>query len=352
MTPVIFNMVLSIILMAFQPSNSGLIFSHASHYGDRDIECATCHNVTESVSATDKNIPGHDECSSCHSVSNSPDDCKLCHSNAENPEGISIADREVIFSHKRHLDADPTSQECLVCHTGVDLLQGRAITDGYPSMEQCFECHDGISAAADCEDCHSQPAMMTELVHPPDWDHAHKFAAANQKSETCMPCHHTETFCSDCHAGDNLVESVHDLNFRFNHGLEVKGKEFECQACHDFETFCVQCHGQNDAIPYNHFYSQWSPRINPQTHADAARQDIESCASCHAEERSTCSQPGCHSDNDGIRGTDANIHASNIDDLGKGPWHDDPSFECFQCHSNTERAGIGFCGYCHGEEGD
>jgi hypothetical protein len=31
-----------------------------------------------------------------------------------------------------------------------------------------------------------------------------------------------------------------------------------------------------------------------------------------------------------------------------GPWHSDPGYFCFQCHTNTSRSGQGFCGYCHG----
>ena len=156
--------------------------------------------------------------------------------------------------------------------------------------------------------------------------------------------------CSDCHADDNLTGFTHDLNYRFNHALDAKGKEFQCQSCHDNESFCVPCHTQEDIFPTDHSSRQWSPRANPSTHADAARRDIERCAACHDEPQAVCGQPGCHRDGDGIPGTDPTIHASSITDLGHGPWHDDPGYQCFQCHISTNQAGRGFCGYCHGEQ--
>jgi hypothetical protein len=352
MIPITLNIILALAFAAYEKPQSDIIFSHQTHFVERDIECSACHKTEQSMSAQDENIPGHDECSACHSVSNAPDDCRLCHGDPDSPMGIVMPKRELIFPHATHLGENASSQECLTCHKGDEAMESRVIGAAYPSMEQCFQCHDGLGASAECTLCHSRPAEMSLLVHPPDWEHAHRFASNDGGGQNCMPCHHTESFCSDCHAGDNLVETVHDLNYRFNHGLDAKGKEFECQTCHDFDTFCIDCHSQEDAIPFNHFYSEWSPRRNSRTHADAARQDMESCASCHAEERSTCSQPGCHSDMDGVRGTDPSIHPSNFTDLEKGPWHDDPSFECFQCHPNPGLAGRAFCGYCHGEIGD
>jgi len=38
------------------------------------------------------------------------------------------------------------------------------------------------------------------------------------------------------------LTKVHDLNFRFTHGIAAKGKLLECQTCHDAEKFCTTCH--------------------------------------------------------------------------------------------------------------
>ncbi len=56
----------------------------------------------------------------------------------------------------------------------------------------------------------------------------------------------------------------------------------------------------------------------------------------------------CHSDPDGIKGNDPRTHASGFLNDSNGDWHTDGASVCYDCHSNTNTAGIGFCGYCHG----
>jgi hypothetical protein len=35
---------------------------------------------------------------------------------------------------------------------------------------------------------------------------------------------------------------------------------------------------------------------------------------------------------------------------GRGGWHSDLGYYCYQCHTNSNQAGSGFCGYCHGTD--
>jgi hypothetical protein len=348
---VIFSMLTA---TAHQLPESGVMFSHQAHFSQRSIECTQCHSsIAQSVTSQDKNIPGHDVCSDCHSLEKTPDDCKLCHKNPGEPTGVRLPPQELIFSHKDHLSKmEATSKVCLSCHDGVDNAKKQLTADNYPAMSRCFECHDGVKAPAECKTCHTNSTEMMALIHPPDYEHSHRFDA-DAKQGNCQPCHQRETFCSDCHAGNNQVKRVHDLNYKYNHGLDVKGKEFECQNCHDIQTFCNDCHNQEGDMPLTHLYLDWNPRRNPSVHADAAKKDIESCAACHQDNQLTCAQPGsCHYDGDGIRGTNPTIHAPSITNLEHGPWHDDRSFECYQCHVYTGRSGFGFCGYCHGEKGN
>jgi len=350
MTPLFINVIIAAAIAAYAPVQSGVMFNHAAHIGDRGVECQTCHNVAQSTSAQDHNIPGHDVCSQCHSVENAPQDCRLFHKNPENPTGVALPHQELIFSHKGHLGSDLSNEVCLGCHHKVNKTRGPLKSDNFPAMQTCFKCHDDAKAPATCEICHTKPAEVRKLMHPTDYKHSHKFDANANDRKKCQPCHQAETFCSDCHAGDNLTGSVHDLNYRFNHSLDAKGKEVQCQSCHDKEAFCVPCHQQEGNIPQSHQTANWNPRTNPSTHAQEAQRDMESCAACHDEPASTCAQPGCHWDGDGIRGNNPTIHASSITDLGHGPWHNDPGFQCFQCHISTNEPGRGFCGYCHGEQ--
>ena len=340
MIPIIVSFVGVFAIMAYQPLTSGVIFNHQAHFSDRSIECADCHDVATSISSQDKNIPGHDVCSKCHSVSNAPEDCKLCHINPEEPSGVKLPPQELIFAHKSHLKQGFTSKDCLACHKDVNKASTPLTSANFPAMQNCFRCHDGYDQSANCNVCHSQPKEMKQLVHPPEWTHQHKFDA-NAKAKNCKPCHLAENFCSDCHADDNLTGFVHELNYRWNHGQDAKGKEFQCQSCHDQESFCNPCHIQENAMPLDHIQPGWTQP--PFKHADAARRDIEFCASCHTEQPSICASGGCHHE-----GTHRSIHDASIKDLGHGPWHEDDSFQCFQCHIDTHQPGVGFCGNCHG----
>jgi hypothetical protein len=350
MMPIILNVFCALVVTAYVPVKSGVMFTHSSHISERDIECKTCHDMAQSVSLSEKNIPGHDICSQCHSVDKA-DDCRLCHKNPGDPSGVTWPAQELKFSHKAHLGGDLSNGVCLSCHHKVDKTKGDLTEVNFPAMQQCFRCHDDAKASSDCKTCHSKPAEMKKLMHAPDYRHSHKFDANAKDRKNCRPCHQAETFCSDCHAGDNLTGFVHDLNYRFNHALDAKGKENQCESCHDMQTFCEPCHQQEGNIPLSHLAANWSPRTNPAAHATEAQKDIEACAACHDEPDGTCSQPGCHYDGDGIRGNNPTIHASTITDIGHGPWHDDPGFQCFRCHISTHQPGRGFCGYCHGAKG-
>ncbi len=99
-------------------------------------------------------------------------------------------------------------------------------------------------------------------------------------------------------------------------------------------------------MPLNHSSASWLI-----DHGGAARSNIEDCASCHDNSDPTCARGGCHSDADGIKGTDARLHIIGGPVASHGPWHSDEGFYCYQCHVNTHQAGQGFCGYCHGNFG-
>lgn len=339
------NMIVFLVLGAYPPVESGLKFNHTKHFVENSINCADCHSVATSESSADKNITGHDYCGDCHPVEKAPDDCALCHLDPDNPVGVTMPGQEIIFSHKAHIKSQPGSEICLSCHPGVDKSVSRLTNENFPAMENCFRCHDGLGASAECSSCHSKSQEMTALIHDPGWKHEHRYAT-DLGGAKCAPCHQTETFCSKCHLGDNLVETVHELNYRYSHSIDAKGNEFQCQSCHDPQTFCSDCHTREGAKPLDHTTAAWA--LPPYTHADAAEQDIETCAACHSTDSPVCSR--CHFDTDGVIGTNPPIHQASLDDLGQGPWHDDPGFQCFRCHVDTRTAGIGFCGYCHGAQ--
>jgi hypothetical protein len=176
------------------------------------------------------------------------------------------------------------------------------------TREACGTCH----TQDDCTSCHIQPvpavvqslqerpqvrapgAGLTRqqpLSHAPEsFQHDHA-ALASADPQQCQACH-TQRFCEDCHDAP-ATPSFHPRNFTAQHASAAFGRRLECSTCHETRTFCRSCHiqqgmgaqgrldpGFHDAQPL------WLLR-----HAQAARQGLESCTSCHTQR--DCMQ--CHS---------------------------------------------------------
>jgi hypothetical protein len=88
--------------------------------------------------------------------------------------------------------------------------------------------------------------------------------------------------------------AYHPADFALRHSSMAYGRRMECSNCHEPRAFCADCHRQlgmqatgrlgpgfHDAEPL------WLLR-----HGQAARQGLESCASCHRQ--NDCRQ--CHSE--------------------------------------------------------
>jgi len=86
-------------------------------------------------------------------------------------------------------------------------------------------------------------------------------------------------------AGGAARSGFHPDNYAVQHAADAWGRTLECANCHSTEVFCRTCHvqmgvgstgqagpGYHDAVPF------WLFR-----HGTAARQGLESCASCHTE---------------------------------------------------------------------
>ncbi len=317
--------------------NSDLKFSHALHVARNGIDCLACHpGVDSSRTSVDKNLPTMDLCSACHDVSDDKN-CGQCHRNPDDPQALPNPVRPTLFSHQRHLHRKAA---CTLCHGDVG-LRDSLTEDNMPKMALCFSCHDGTQAPNDCALCHGRQLRLAD-IHPADWRHQHAEKASTDRA-WCAQCHRTNAFCLDCHRGDNLSGNIHDLNFVYTHGLDATSKEADCTRCHDRKEFCNACHDGRSRMPLGHSALAWVTG-----HGEAARRDVESCASCHDAGDPTCGRAGCHSDFDGIRGTDPAVHVRGGPQLdSEGPWHHDDGYFCYQCHRSTHSRGSGFCGYCH-----
>ncbi|NWF89241.1 MAG: cytochrome C [Ignavibacteriaceae bacterium] len=390
---------IAIILMfaAFTSSNSSeqtllneevIKFSHKVHAELTD--CKTCHaSVLSSTSMSDRLFPNHDNCKDCHDVEDDTQ-CSTCHFDGKF-EPLNQSKSSLIFNHKYHLAEK--ALECQTCHKGFETITySSELSNPNPIMEDCYTCHNNKSTASNsCESCHISTVNLIPQNHrSAGFISNHKFAAKNFDAN-CMMCHDlNENSCQDCHvattaltetnlenefyqpyspsryidgAKNQQIVRVHELNYRFIHGMDAKGQTSECQSCHQIESFCGTCHQSKEEdfalggiLPTSHLKSGFSTigvGSGGGEHAALARRDIENCISCHDVQGADPTCITCHLDSDGIKGTNPKTHPSGFMKSENGDWHEDQGSVCYNCHTSASPQslpGVGFCSYCHGSK--
>jgi hypothetical protein len=256
-----------------------------------------------------------DRCSVCHAK----ESCSRCHVNADRlpsvrdlPSDDRVAGLVAGTPGVWPTPADHESVEWLDTHGG------RASE----SIQSCASCHVQES----CATCHGEEAERlaaglssqrpggpqgagTVAVRPPG--HTPGFVtehgtAASVGLPECSSCH-AESFCADCHDGPaaprfNVESAVgfHPANFVTRHGAEAFASQTECSSCHSTEVFCRDCHlqvgvGQAGTTTGGAFHNAQPGWLL--SHGQAARQGLETCTSCHAQQ--SCLK--CHSAKSGWR---------------------------------------------------
>ena len=208
------------------------------------------------------------------------------------PGDHDIAD--FLLKHGQRANADVTL--CAVCH----------------AREYCSSCHvnafdvPAIQALPSDERVAEYAATLKReppASHTPFWQENHKATAASATA-MCATCHVVEQKCQVCHLGSKTIEPskkdvalYHPMNFMQQHSAAAWNRETECATCHNTVAYCQDCHvqlgygtptgtlGRTDTGYHN------SDPGFLYGHGQAARQGLESCASCHYQQ--DCLQ--CHS---------------------------------------------------------
>jgi len=317
-------------------------FSHKFHMTEAGVtDCAVCHAAaTTSKLATDNLAATHDACVTCHEeqVNDAAQtQCGYCHLNPSNIKAKTPVKREIIFSHQAHVTMEGV--QCQTCHVGVDQVEYVSEAN-FPSMTTCNTCHNDRKATNTCEACHTNFATLIPADHErSDFIRSHRdVTRLGALSTDCQTCH-AETFCQQCHLNpelksysygrrrdlttepshktstkdspkQTLLQNVHELNYRFTHSIDAKGRESECQTCHSVQTFCVECHSAGGNVtqlkfkPASHSipgFTTLGRGSGGGLHAEEARRDMESCISCHDVEGKDPTCLTCHWDNGKVR---------------------------------------------------
>jgi len=321
-----------------------------------DVECRTCH--VPLVDAADLSVsqvadfprpPSHESesfvlehgdaataesatCAVCHAR----ESCTRCHLNADRigeiqdlPSDTRIA--QLVAGQPGQWPEPPTHET-----QSWDFEHGKSIGAGSLS---CASCH----AEPSCRTCHGEanvseiavlpnppatgPAGVTVTAtrapgHTPDFASEHATAAA-ANLPNCSSCH-VESQCLACHerpantaqagrrlpVGPPASSGYHPPNFLMRHGAEAFAVQAVCSDCHSTEVFCRDCHqsmgmavGVADGAggAFHDAQPDWLFE-----HGRAARQGMETCASCH--QQTSCLR--CHSAKSGLR---VNPHGKDFD---------------------------------------
>lgn len=290
---------------------------HADEARADPARCATCHV--------------RDRCASCHvdaglqpieSVAPAPAGMELPAFEARYPTPEDHLDPAWLREH----DVRARRESCGTCHTRNDCASchREPLPDAAASLPARGDVRaPGAALVRTPPESHRAPAFVESHATP---------AAAS--SDACATCH-TESFCTTCHAGSvdgeadargpdggtsrsrtparpsddhprvppgavsgPIPEPVgesgfHPPNYSIRHAADAWGRTQECASCHSTEVFCRNCHMESGVASqgrpgpgYHNAVPLWLFR-----HGQAARQGLESCASCHSE--SQCLR--CHS---------------------------------------------------------
>jgi hypothetical protein len=286
---------------------------HGVAVGAEPGRCATCHV--------------QDRCVSCHvspaldeiaAVPAAPPEMDLPEWDSEYPVPETHAEDGF---RAAHAPDDGDTATCAICHT----------------RDSCFSCHlqpapepiatlpSGAEAAA--------PGVTLEVHAPathesPFFFSGHSALAAADPG-SCATCH-TETYCVACHDGPS-DGGYHPPSFVARHPAVAWGRDQECATCHDTAVFCRECHEQSGfgsvgrlGAGYHDAEPLWLIR-----HGGAARQTLETCASCHQQR--DCVQ--CHGTLGAFR---VSPHTSDFD--ARAAWARSPR-TCIACHTSNPLGG-------------
>lgn len=270
------------------------------------LTCASCHGSPKD-SGELKPVSVQD-CNSCHRA----DGSELLAQALSSASAVREPQREILFSHDRHLELPQIRGQCVGCHAGV--IEASSSGPRLPPMDTCLECHQSMFEQADCTPCHSAENLRslrpeTFMRHDVGWLRQHGMTAARQQA-ICTECH-AETWCADCHSTrrglpierrqpERLERAlVHRGDFVTRHPIEARSDPARCTSCHAPQS-CDSCHLQNGISAarigaVNPHPIGWMGRDTSSRdfHGRQARQDILSCMACHDHGPAThCIQ--CH----------------------------------------------------------
>jgi hypothetical protein len=248
------------------------------------------HGSTPAISAS---------CATCHSRAL----CITCHVNApESPviQALAVDQRSPRYHGTLPTPSSHTAPAFLTAHGKAAQRDGATCATCH-TRESCATCHTGslprsvaaLPAGGPGRAAGAQPNRKPPASHTWEFRDRHG-PEANARQSSCEGCH-TRSSCLECHRPDpSHAKAFHPAAFLTRHPSAAYTREANCSDCHNPAQFCQSCHQKSGLVAtrkigragYHDAFRGFSLG-----HGQAARQSLESCASCHAERDCTA----CHS---------------------------------------------------------
>jgi hypothetical protein len=238
-------------------------------------------------------------CATCHARNL----CITCHVNAPDLapiKALAFDSRVREYKTTQPTPASHTTDTWIRVHSESATKKGATCAVCH-ARSSCLTCHVGNPPMA----VRAMPAggegraPGAQLTRKPPATHTGQFRdnhgrQANSRPNTCETCHQRSS-CLQCHRPDGTRQAgYHPVNFISKHPTAAYTRSANCSDCHNPSQFCQTCHQQAGLVSaarigrvgYHDAFRGFSLG-----HGQAARQSLESCASCHAERDCTA----CHS---------------------------------------------------------
>src|SRR5690606_18120804 len=221
--------------------------------------------------------------------------CITCHVDAaESPVilALELDDRTPAYTASMPVPPSHLAPDFLRTH-GRQAERGGASCATCHTRQSCETCHTGAAPriVAALPAASAGRAAGVALTRRPPASHTREFREghgpeANARPATCEGCHE-RPMCLECHRPEGAQERrYHAAAFLTRHPSAAYAREASCSDCHNPAQFCQSCHQQSGLVAdgrlgragYHDAFRGFSLG-----HGQAARQSLESCASCHAE---------------------------------------------------------------------
>ena len=238
-------------------------------------------------------------CATCHARNM----CVTCHVNAPEISAIralALDDRPPAYAASQLVPANHAAAGFLRAH-GRDASRPNATCAVCHTRGSCMSCHVGVPPRVISGLPSGGPgrAAGAHVQRIPPSSHTLQFREghgpeASVRPKSCETCHERST-CLTCHRPDGARQSqYHAQHFLTRHPSAAYSRASNCSDCHNAAQFCQSCHQQSGLaararlgrVGYHDAFRGFGLG-----HGQAARQSLETCASCHAERDCTA----CHS---------------------------------------------------------